>query len=109
MCLHGFPTSIVRDRDVVFIGHLWRDLFKLAGVQLRLSKAFHPQTGGRSEVVNRIIAMYLRCATDDRPHARVDWLSWAEYCYNTSFHTAIHAMSFEVIYGAPRLCYCPTL
>lgn len=40
--LHGFPASIVSDRDPVFTGHVWRDLFKLAGVQLCMSTAFHP-------------------------------------------------------------------
>jgi hypothetical protein len=52
-------------------------------------------------VVNKVIAMYLRCVTGDRPRAWVDWLSWAEYCYNTSFHTALRATPFEVVYGRP--------
>ena len=30
--LHGFPDSIVSDRDPVFTGHVWRDLFRRAGV-----------------------------------------------------------------------------
>jgi len=81
--LHGFPTSIVSDRDPVFTGNVWRDLFKMVGVTLRKSTAFHPQTDGQSEVVNKVIAMYLRCVTGDRPRAWVDWLSWAEYCYNS--------------------------
>ena len=67
--LHGFPASIVSDRDPVFTGHVWRDLFRMAGVQLRLSTAFHPQTDGQSEVVNKVIAMYLHCVTGDRPRA----------------------------------------
>jgi hypothetical protein len=41
--LHGFPASIVSDRDPVFTGHVWRDLFKLPGVQLRMSTTFHPR------------------------------------------------------------------
>jgi len=99
--LHGFPASIVSDRDPVFTGHVWRDLFRLAGVKLRFSTAFHPQTDGQSEVVNKVIAMYLRCVTGDRPRAWVDWLAWAEYCYNTSYHTALHATPFEMVYGRP--------
>jgi len=99
--LHGFPSSIVSDRDPVFTGHVWRDLFTMAGVKLRMSTAFHPQTDGQSEVVNKVIAMYLRCVTGDRPRAWVDWLAWAEYCYNTSFHTALRATPFEVVYGRP--------
>jgi len=84
--LHGFPTSIVSDRDPICTGHVWHDLFKMAGVTLRMSTAFHPQTDGQSKVVNKVIAMYLRCVTGDRPRAWVDWLAWAEYCYNTSYH-----------------------
>lgn len=32
--LHGFPKSIVSDRDPVFTENIWRDLFKLSGVKL---------------------------------------------------------------------------
>jgi hypothetical protein len=99
--LHGFPSSIVSDRGPVFTGPVWRDLFGLVGVKLRMSTAFHPQTDGQSEVVNKVIAMYLHCVIGDRPRSWVDWLSWAEYYCNTSFHTALHATPFEVVYGRP--------
>lgn len=99
--LHGVPESIVSDRDPVYTGHVWRDLFRLAGVQLKMSTAFHPQTDGQSEAVNKTIAMYLRCVTGDRARTWLDWLPWAEYCYNTSFHSALRTTPFQVVYGRP--------
>ena len=97
--LHGFPDSIVSDRDPVFTGHVWRDLFRQAGVQLRMSTTFHPQTDRQSEAVNKTIAMYLRCLTGDRPRDWLEWLPWAEYCYNTAYHSALRTSPFTVVYG----------
>jgi len=99
--LHGFSTSIVTNWDPVFTGHVWHNLFKMASMTLRMRMAFHPQTDRQSEVVNKVIAMYFLCVTGDRPRAWVDWPSWAEYCDNTFFHTALHATPFEVVYGRP--------
>jgi hypothetical protein len=93
---HGFPKFIVCDRDPVFTGNIWRDLFKLAGViKLRMSTAFHPQTDGQSEVLNKTIAMYLRCITGDRPREWVQWLPWAEYCYNTAYRSALQSADYS--------------
>lgn len=83
----------------LFVRPLWRDLFKLAGIQLRFSTVFHPHIDGQSEVVNKVIAMYLRCDTENHPRVWVVWLLRAEYCYNTSYHLALHATMFEVVYG----------
>jgi hypothetical protein len=97
--LHGLPESIVSDRDPIFTGHVWKDLFKFSGVSLKLSTTFHPQTDGQSEAVDKTISMYLRCMTGDRPRAWLDWLPWAEFCYNSSYHSALKATPFRVVYG----------
>jgi hypothetical protein len=97
--LHGFPRSIVSDRDPVFTSTFLGELFKLAGVTLRLSTAFHPQTDGQSEVTNRILGVYLRCLAGDRPKGWLRWLRWAEYCYNTNFQSALRTTPFHVVYG----------
>jgi transposase InsO family protein len=97
--LHVIPRSIVSDRDVVFTSKFWTELFKLSGVKLQLSSAFHPQTDGQSEVTNRILGVYLRCLAGDRPKNWLRWLSWAEYCYNMSYQSALKTTPFEVVYG----------
>uniref|UniRef100_A0A0A9AUI7 Integrase catalytic domain-containing protein n=1 Tax=Arundo donax TaxID=35708 RepID=A0A0A9AUI7_ARUDO len=73
--LHGLPATIVSDRDVVFTSRFWTELFQLAGVKLLKSTAFHPQTDGQSEAANKVITMYLRCMTGDRPRQWVQWLA----------------------------------
>lgn len=40
--LHGLPSAIVSDRDRIFTSNFWSELFKLAGVGLRMSSSYHP-------------------------------------------------------------------
>ncbi|KAG6508994.1 hypothetical protein ZIOFF_034377 [Zingiber officinale] len=103
--LHGMPESIVSDRDKVFLSSFWQELFRLCGTKLSFSSAYHPQTDGQTEVVNRTIEMYLRYLVRDQPQKWLEWLPWVEYCYNTSFHTALGATPFQLVYGRepPRL------
>jgi hypothetical protein len=97
--LHGVPASIMSDRDLVFTSTMWKELFRLCGTTLRTSSVFRPQTSSQSEVANRIIVVYLHCLAGDRPKSWLRWLPWAEFCYNTSYQTALEATPFEVVYG----------
>ena len=45
--------------------------------------------------------MYLRCITGDRPRDWLDWLPWAEFCYNTAYHSSLRTTPFTVVYGRP--------
>jgi hypothetical protein len=97
--LHGVPQSIVSDRDPVFTSAFWKALMAASGSKLQMSTAFHPQSDGQSEAANKVIAMYLRCFTGDRPRQWVRWLPWAEYIYNTAYQVSIKATPFSIVYG----------
>jgi hypothetical protein len=64
-----------------------------------MSSAFHPQSDGQTEAVNKTIGMYLRCMTGARPRNCITWLPWAEFVYNSSFHTALNETPFKLVYG----------
>ncbi|GJY36212.1 transposon ty3-G gag-pol polyprotein [Tanacetum coccineum] len=97
--LHGVPSTVVSDRDKVFISSFWQALFKLQGTGLCMSSSYHPQSDGQTEVVNRTMEQYLRCFVGDKPKKWVEWLPWAEYSYNTSVHSSTKMTPFQVVYG----------
>jgi len=97
--LHGVPQSIVSDRDPVFTSAFWQELMRLTGTKLFMSSAFHPQTDGQTEAANRVIVMYLRCFSGDRPRQWLRWLPWAEYIYNTAYQSSLRDTPFQVVYG----------
>ena len=97
--LHGIPRSIISDWDKVFMRSFWRELFSLQWFELERSMAYHPQTDGQSEVVNRGLKIYLHCFTMDKPSQWSTWLTWVEYHYNTAMHSSIGTSPFQALYG----------
>jgi hypothetical protein len=65
--LHGIPKTIVSNRYTKFTSNFWRRLFKSFGTNMNFSKAYHPQSDGKTERVNQMIEDMLRTYVMDKP------------------------------------------
>ena len=97
--LHGVPRSIVSDHDVRFTSKFWKSLWRLLGMTLQFSTAFHPQTNGQTEVTNCSLGNLLRCLVQENDDTWDDLLPRAEFAYNASGHRATGFSLFQVNTG----------
>jgi hypothetical protein len=96
--LHGLPQTIVSDRDRIFTSKLWQELFSALKVDLHFSTAYHPESDGQTERVNQCLEQYLRTMAFQQPKKWSQWLTTAEWWYNSSYHTSIKTSPFEALY-----------
>jgi hypothetical protein len=104
--LHGLPRRRVYDRDVRFTGHFWRTLWKKLGTKLKFSSAYHPQSDGQTEMVNRSLVNMLRSLVGENPKQWDKVLAQVEFSYNDSPNKSTGMSPFHILYGMnPRGVY----
>lgn len=101
LLLHGMRASIVNDRDPIFLSEFFTAFFKHQQTPFHKSSAYHPQSNGQTEVLNRTLEHYLRSFVMVKPTTWIRWLPWMEWWYNTTFQATIKMMPFQAVYGYP--------
>ena len=101
---HGVPKKLISDRDTRFTSEMFKGIMKIIGTQQAMSTAFHPQTDGQTERMNRVVEEMLRHYVNSRQD---DWdvlLACAEFAINNQWQASIQTTPFHLNYG-----YHPTL
>ena len=106
--LHGVSKMIVSDRDVKFLSYFWKTLCTKLGIKLLFSSAYHPQTNGQTEVMNRKLSTLLRVLIKKNIKEWEECLPIAEYAYNRARHSTTVKSPFEVVYGFNHYKSAPT-
>lgn len=102
--LHGVPESIVSDRDHNFTSHFWKTVCEMWNMAQDMSTAFHPQTDGQTERVNRVLEEYLRSYVGPLQDDWDSFLPMAEFAMNDSHQKSIGMSPFYMNYGChPRM------
>jgi hypothetical protein len=100
----GIPQSIISDRDNRFLSTFWSSLWSMLDTKLTKSTAFHPQTDGQTEVVNRMIVHILRMYNSKHPRTWDESLPYVQHSYNWALHSSTSHNPFQVGLGFQPLC-----
>jgi transposase InsO family protein len=96
---YGSPRGIVSDRDTRITSKFWAEVCIYSLIKRRMSTAFHPQTDGQTEILNRILENYLRAYTSLEQMNWAKLLLSAEYAYNNSRSSSTKTTPFMALYG----------
>jgi hypothetical protein len=100
----GIPQSIISYRDSRFLSTFWSSLWSMLDTKLTKSTAFHPQTDGQIEVVNRMIVHILRMYNSKHPRTWDESLPYVQHSYNRALHSSTSHSPFQVGFGFQPLC-----
>ena len=101
---HGSPKQLISDRDTRFNNEVFQGIMQQMTTRHTMSTAFHPQTDGQTERLNRVVEETLRHYVSYRQD---DWdllLPAIEFAINNQWQDSIQTTPFFLNYG-----YHPTL
>ena len=102
--LHGVPQSIVSDRGPQFCNKFFEHLSAAIGSTQLRSSAYHPQTDGQTERMNRVIEDTLRHYVCPDQDDWDEWLPMVEFAINDSKNESTGETPFFLNYARhPRM------
>jgi len=106
--LHGLPKCVVSDHRPQFIACFTRELYRLLGIKLASSTAWHPQTNRQTERVNQELDQYLQLFVNEQQDDWYDLLPMAEFQHNNHVHSTTQQPPFLLDTGRiPRMGFEP--
>jgi hypothetical protein len=106
---HGCPLEIVSDRDPLFTSSFWEEFMSALKTKLRRSTAYHAQTDGQTERLNRVLEEMLRHFIGPN---MTDWdqhLPTLEFAYNSAYNEPTQSTPFHMNQGIAPLSPLSTI
>jgi len=97
--IHGFPTSIVCDRDPKFTSRFWIQLMANIKIDLNMATAYHHQTNGQTERRIRTVRQCLRNYIGPKGSKWVRHLRHVQTAINAAPSDSIELSPFKITFG----------
>ncbi|UYV76764.1 hypothetical protein LAZ67_14001975 [Cordylochernes scorpioides] len=96
---HGAPREVITDRGRNFTSSMIRDLNKHCRIIHRTTTAYHPQTNGLTERLNKTIADMLSMYVDVNQKDWDEILPFVTFAYNTAKQESTGFSPFYLVHG----------
>jgi predicted aspartyl protease/transposase InsO family protein len=93
------PESITSDRGPQFISAFWHEFCRIIGVKLQLSTAYHKQTDGQTEIMNRYIDQRLRPFVNHYQNNWSELIPIMDHVQATVPHSSIGMAPYRLKFG----------
>jgi transposase InsO family protein len=93
------PETIVSDRGPQFVSSFWEEFCRIIGVKIKLSTAYHKQTDGQTEIMNRYIDQRLRPFVTYFQDNWSDLLPIIDRAQMTLPHSTIGMAPYKLLFG----------
>ncbi|KAM9964040.1 hypothetical protein ACTFIW_005683 [Dictyostelium discoideum] len=97
--LHGYPRTIVSDRDPRFLSDIWGRWAKTMDSKLKMTVAHRAQADGQTERMNREIKRILTKASTEYGENWSDIIPLIEFAMNSSMSKSTKMSPFQIVYG----------
>ena len=98
-CENGLPLNIVSDRDKLFVSRFWKAIMALCGIKLKMLMAYHPETNGSSEHMNKMINQCLRFHVDHQQKGWAHMLPRIHFAIMNSINASTGFLNFQLHIG----------
>lgn len=106
---HGAPQVIISDRGTPFIAKLLDDLLRLANTTHRLTSAYHPQTNGLTERLNRTLSEMMSMYVAEN-HTNWDAIvPYVTFAYNTARQSTTGFSPYYLLFAREPLTTLDTI
>lgn len=97
------PESIISDRGAQFVSRFWSEFCQIIGVKIKLSTAYHKQTDGQTEIMNKYIDQRLRPFVTYYQDNWSELLPLMDRVQMTLPHASIGMTPYQLLFGSePR-------
>jgi transposase InsO family protein len=93
------PESITSDRGPQFVSAFWTEFCRIIGVKLKLSTAYHKQTDGQTEIMNKYIDQRLRPFVNFHQDNWSELIPLMDHAQMTLPHSSIGMAPYRLKFG----------